>query len=344
MFAWRSKFSDFLYKADPERPVRTIKAQGGQYTGPFHWNNRPFSIAEFKRLPTFPDTFNIVGGRATAIHQIGNSVPPQLARILALSILSQLFDVKLPFDLPLLRPDEELSFRSLKRTRTVYYAGLAGLGDGDAVSRTVPIPPMTQQAKARVYRAEMTTGFRLVERATLFDGLRVEFKPSPTQWRFRVTDAGGEFTQDAFNIQVQPKGSATWPIPTKRVIMQAASIDGEAFTACWKAFEVELQRSHLRADLVQLCGYYQYQPLIESEMVVNERTPWKWRGLAAVVAELGVRETLETSRIAKLWRSHRTNSWSSRASSSRSVTRCETTARTHRFRRIIGWFRTRFPP
>src|SRR6187402_1620070 len=28
VFAWRSKFSDFLYKADPERPVRTIKAQG----------------------------------------------------------------------------------------------------------------------------------------------------------------------------------------------------------------------------------------------------------------------------------------------------------------------------
>lgn len=33
IFAWRSKFSDFMYKADPETPVRTIKAQGGQYTG-----------------------------------------------------------------------------------------------------------------------------------------------------------------------------------------------------------------------------------------------------------------------------------------------------------------------
>ena len=27
VFAWRSKFSDFLYKADPDRPVRTIKAR-----------------------------------------------------------------------------------------------------------------------------------------------------------------------------------------------------------------------------------------------------------------------------------------------------------------------------
>ena len=50
VFAWRSKFSDFLYKADPSEPIRTLKAQGGQYTGPFHWANRPFTIGEFKRL------------------------------------------------------------------------------------------------------------------------------------------------------------------------------------------------------------------------------------------------------------------------------------------------------
>ena len=54
LFAWRSKFSDFLYKADPARPVRTINAQGGQYTGPFHWEDRPFTTAELKRLKTFP--------------------------------------------------------------------------------------------------------------------------------------------------------------------------------------------------------------------------------------------------------------------------------------------------
>jgi DNA (cytosine-5)-methyltransferase 1 len=46
VFSWRPKFSDFMYKADPTTPVRTIKAQGGQYTGPFHWDCRHFSIAE----------------------------------------------------------------------------------------------------------------------------------------------------------------------------------------------------------------------------------------------------------------------------------------------------------
>lgn len=77
IFSWRSKFSDFLYKADPAAPIRTLKAQGGQYTGPFHWDSRVFSVAELKRLQTFPDNYEVVGGRQIAIHQIGNSVPPQ---------------------------------------------------------------------------------------------------------------------------------------------------------------------------------------------------------------------------------------------------------------------------
>ena len=85
IFAWRSKFSDFLYKADPQTPIRTLKAQGGQYTGPFHWDNRPFGLAELKRLQTIPDDYQIVGKRQVAMHQIGNSVPPQVARILAAS-------------------------------------------------------------------------------------------------------------------------------------------------------------------------------------------------------------------------------------------------------------------
>jgi DNA (cytosine-5)-methyltransferase 1 len=59
IFAWRSRFSDFLYKADPEKPVRTIVAKMGAYSGPFHWKNRKFTLQEFKRLQTFPDHYKI---------------------------------------------------------------------------------------------------------------------------------------------------------------------------------------------------------------------------------------------------------------------------------------------
>ncbi len=115
VFAWRSKFSDFLYKADPDKPVRTIKASGGAYTGPLHWDNRFFKLEEYKRLQTFPDDYEISGSKQVAVKQIGNSVPPQLARIMAVAIRQQVFSTGFPFDLSLLEETEELGFRKRKK-------------------------------------------------------------------------------------------------------------------------------------------------------------------------------------------------------------------------------------
>ena len=125
VFAWRSKFSDFMYKADPHTPVRTIKAQGGLYTGPFSWENRHFTIAEMKRLQTFPDDYQLIGNRKVCLEQIGNSVPPQLGRILALSVLQQVFGVEPPVPLQTLPENYELGFRSRKRALTKKYAETA---------------------------------------------------------------------------------------------------------------------------------------------------------------------------------------------------------------------------
>lgn len=122
IFAWRSKFSDYLYKADPEMPVRTIKAQGGQYTGPFSWENRPFTIYELKRFQTFPDDYVIQGSRQTVIHQIGNSVPPQFARVLALGILQQVFNATVPFEITYMAHNHQLGFRARKAALTEDYA------------------------------------------------------------------------------------------------------------------------------------------------------------------------------------------------------------------------------
>ena len=40
VFAYRSRFSDFLYKANPASQVKTLIARPGKYTGPFHWDSR----------------------------------------------------------------------------------------------------------------------------------------------------------------------------------------------------------------------------------------------------------------------------------------------------------------
>ena len=125
IFAWRSKFSDFMYKADPDVPVRTIKAQGGQYTGPLHWDTRYFALSEFKRLQTFPDDYIISGVKQVAVHQIGNSVPPQLARMMALAIRIQVFGTQFPFNLEFIPDYVELSFRKNKRDLTKSYQSKA---------------------------------------------------------------------------------------------------------------------------------------------------------------------------------------------------------------------------
>ena len=112
IFAWRSRFSDFLYKADPNKPVRTIVAQLGAYSGPFHWKNRKFTLQEFKRLQTFPDDYEFAGSLNASLKQIGNSVPPLFAEQLARSVLQQIFAVDL--GIKLLDYEDKLSFDARK--------------------------------------------------------------------------------------------------------------------------------------------------------------------------------------------------------------------------------------
>ncbi|MFG3380499.1 DNA cytosine methyltransferase [Streptomyces sp. NPDC047999] len=89
-FKWRSKYWSFLLKLSPEKPSPTIQAQPGPYVGPFHWENRRLRIPEMKRLFTFPDEFEFGGSRGSIQAQIGNSVPPALARQVATEVLKVL--------------------------------------------------------------------------------------------------------------------------------------------------------------------------------------------------------------------------------------------------------------
>ena len=114
-FAWRSKFSDFLHKAAPDTPVKTIVASMGRYSGPFHWDSRRMSIGELKRLQGFPDNFTLCGGRTSKVRQIGNSVVPPFARYLALAVAKQVFSTDVQIDL--IAEDVTLSFDSRKGTK-----------------------------------------------------------------------------------------------------------------------------------------------------------------------------------------------------------------------------------
>jgi DNA (cytosine-5)-methyltransferase 1 len=82
-FRWRSRYWSFLLKLHPNRPSPTIQGQPGPWVGPFHWEDRRLRVAELKRLMTFPDNYVVHGNRRQQQLQLGNAVPPLLARRVA---------------------------------------------------------------------------------------------------------------------------------------------------------------------------------------------------------------------------------------------------------------------
>jgi DNA (cytosine-5)-methyltransferase 1 len=125
IFAWRSKFHDFLYKSDRSSPCRTLKAQPGKFTGPFHWKNRHFTISELKRLQSFPDSYEMVGGYGKVLEQIGNSVPPRLAVVIATSVREQLLEQKKQQTFPLRQDSFQSTFRQRQRSRSLKFQEIA---------------------------------------------------------------------------------------------------------------------------------------------------------------------------------------------------------------------------
>lgn len=94
VFKWRSRYWSFLLKLSPLRPSWTIQASHSNNMGPFHWKNRFLRIFEIKRIQTFPDDYIILGTFRDQWRQIGNAVPPLLAKVLAKQIKSLYFDAK----------------------------------------------------------------------------------------------------------------------------------------------------------------------------------------------------------------------------------------------------------
>jgi len=96
LFNWRSRYWTFLLKLDPKRPSPTIQAQPGPYVGPFHWKNRRLRVPELERLQGFPDSFQFFGTRKSIQVQLGNSVPPTLAYVVAAALREQLESKRSP--------------------------------------------------------------------------------------------------------------------------------------------------------------------------------------------------------------------------------------------------------
>lgn len=292
IFAWRSKFSDFLYKADPNQPVRTIKASGGAYTGPFHWENRFFAYSEYKRLQTFPDDYEISGSKQVAVKQIGNSVPPQLARMMALAIRQQVFKTQLPFKLSLLDEGEELTFRKRKRTLTAIYQKKAQMAIAAIRENHVVLPD------SHDYYCILTENFRFKET----EKNKAEFSII-VNWgdklEIMVRSLKKSVPDCKMFIHIKPN-AVDWNLNVSSVELKIYSDEADAFTVAWKAFEHELIINSIKADLVQLNGYYQYVPKLICECQIN--TCFRYSTIIEKVVEgKNVTEMISSRDLSSCW-------------------------------------------
>ena len=86
-----SKFPNKWWKISRGQPVRTVMAHLSKdgYSH-IHYDNaqaRTISVREAARLQSFPDGFVFAGAMNPAFRQIGNAVPPLLARAIATQIM-----------------------------------------------------------------------------------------------------------------------------------------------------------------------------------------------------------------------------------------------------------------
>lgn len=89
-FEWRKRYWSFLLKLSPDMPSWTIQARRSNNMGPFHWRNRILRIEEVKRLQTFPDDWYLSGRLEEQWRQVGNAVPPALAKAVGQAIAAHL--------------------------------------------------------------------------------------------------------------------------------------------------------------------------------------------------------------------------------------------------------------
>ena len=74
-------------RLNSQKPSITIDTGHNHH---FHYKyNRVPTVRESARLQSFPDTFHFLGGKTSQLKQVGNAVPPLLAKAIAESLLHQ---------------------------------------------------------------------------------------------------------------------------------------------------------------------------------------------------------------------------------------------------------------
>jgi DNA (cytosine-5)-methyltransferase 1 len=259
IFAWRSKFHDFLYKADPDFPCRTIKARPGKFSGPFHWKNRSFTVEELKRLQGFPDDYVIVGNYGRILEQIGNSVPPLLARILAMSVREQLLEHRQELTYPRRPFGFSATFRQRQRERTKHFRTVAERAIAERYSGTgTPERKKSDQRAYYVfYEGFFSKSVVAKKPATKSDGrafkVSIESAGENVQLRLERVNAGKARRR---RIKIEVGGLYEGLTAVRTLTANASVTDLHDIFFMWDTIEDLLIRNSKFLTLIDVYGHY----------------------------------------------------------------------------------------
>lgn len=259
LFAWRSKFHDFLHKADPNSPVRTIKARPGKFTGPFHWKNRHFTANELRRLQSFPDYYEIRGNYNTVVEQVGNSVPPRMAAAIALSVREQLFDGRRHLSLPP-RPEGFAStFRQRQRERNLHFRSIAEKAHATGAFVSAVNSPRVG-ADREEYRL-LIEGFFNTEIVT---GRKRMRDPFTNQYSVNVEQRGAHISvnfdetgeQKGLDVKITVSGLAKYLINIDSLDLSGEITDLVGLFHAWSTIQRALVSRSKFFTLIDIYGHY----------------------------------------------------------------------------------------
>jgi len=111
------------------------------------------------------------------------------------------------------------------------------------------------------------------------------------------------FKEAGYTIYFRTWGNDKWSLGTNKVMLSANDLNQHLFIAVWKFFEEKLLEVTGMADLVQLSGYYQYNPRISGVMTFHQELKVNlfWRVVQCVVRGIGVAIQLSAQGLASLW-------------------------------------------
>jgi hypothetical protein len=211
------------------------------------------------------------------------------------AILRQVFDVATPFDVPLLGDGQKLGFHARKRSMLDLYLRTAA----NAV-KSLPTSEPTK-VSPRSYRAVLTPKFEWDGESQAAEAFSVRFRPHPEKWVIHVSSGRGKAV--AFTVTITPAKDKEGEGVPRQIVLTGDALRANVFTAVWKAFESELSRSTIGADLVDFGGYFRCRQVVSCSLAFGRgvRKDSLWRAVQAVVGRAGVGRTLPASELGRLW-------------------------------------------